>query len=61
MPESLKASFRPITVIVPDMLMICETVLMAEGFLNAKSLASKFYSLYLLLNELLSNQVHYDW
>ena len=34
---------------------------MAEGFLSAKVLASKFYGLYSLLSELLSKQAHYDW
>lgn len=61
LPEGLKALFRPITVIVPDLVLICENMMMAEGFLNAKILASKFYGLYSLLSELLSKQSHYDW
>jgi len=61
LPEGLKALFRPITVIVPDLVLICENMLMAEGFLTAKILASKFYGLYTLLSELLSKQAHYDW
>lgn len=61
LPEGLKALFRPITVIVPDLVLICENMLMAEGFLSAKVLASKFYGLYTLLSELLSKQAHYDW
>lgn len=61
LPEGLKALFRPITVMVPDLVLICENMLMAEGFIEAKVLASKFYSLYSLLRELLSKQGHYDW
>jgi dynein heavy chain len=61
LPEGLKALFRPITVVVPDLVLICENMLMAEGFLTAKLLASKFYGLYTLLSELLSKQMHYDW
>lgn len=61
LPEGLKALFRPITVIVPDLVLICENMMMAEGFLSAKGLASKFYGLYSLLAELLSKQSHYDW
>ena len=61
LPEGLKALFRPITVMVPDLVLICENMLMAEGFVEAKVLASKFYGLYSLLSELLSKQLHYDW
>lgn len=61
LPEGLKALFRPITVMVPDLVLICENMLMAEGFIEAKILASKFFSLYSLLRELLSKQGHYDW
>jgi dynein heavy chain len=61
LPEGLKALFRPITVMVPDLVLICENMLMAEGFTCAKILASKFYGLYSLLRDLLSKQMHYDW
>ena len=61
LPEGLKALFRPITVMVPDLVLICENMLMAEGFTQAKVLASKFYGLYSLLRDLLSKQLHYDW
>ena len=61
LPEGLKALFRPMTVMVPDLVLICENMLMAEGFVTAKVLASKFYGLYSLLRELLSKQLHYDW
>jgi dynein heavy chain len=61
LPEGLKALFRPMTVMVPDLVLICENMLMAEGFQDATALASKFYGLYSLLNDLLSKQMHYDW
>ena len=32
LPEGLKALFRPITVVVPDLEMIMENMLMSEGF-----------------------------
>ena len=35
LPEGLKALFRPITVVVPDLKLICENMLMAEGFIEA--------------------------
>ena len=61
LPEGLKALFRPMTVMVPDLVMIAENMMMAEGFLESKNLARKFYGLYSLLGELLSKQPHYDW
>ena len=61
LPEGLKALFRPITVVVPDLELICENILMAEGFVNAKLLARKFVTLYSLCKSLLSQQDHYDW
>ena len=45
LPEGLKALFRPMTVMVPDLILICENMLMAEGFVTAKALASKFFFL----------------
>lgn len=61
LPEGLKALFRPITVVVPDLELICENILMAEGFVSAKLLARKFVTLYKLCKDLLSKQLHYDW
>jgi dynein heavy chain len=61
LPEKLKALFRPITVMVPDLILICENFLMAEGFVEAKDLASKFFTLYNLSTSLLSPAMHYDW
>ncbi|KAG6962185.1 hypothetical protein JG688_00008722 [Phytophthora aleatoria] len=49
------------TFMAPDLVLICENMLMAEGFREAKLLAAKFFSLYSLLRELLSKQDHYDW
>eukprot|EP01084_Bolivina_argentea_P009096 17033_1 len=61
LPENLKALFRSCAMVVPDMELICENMLMSEGFLNARPLAHKFITLYSLSKELLSQQKHYDW
>ncbi|XP_062322712.1 dynein axonemal heavy chain 11 isoform X2 [Osmerus eperlanus] len=61
LPENLKALFRPCAMVVPDIELICEIMLVAEGFLSAKLLARKFITLYTLCRELLSKQDHYDW
>jgi dynein heavy chain len=61
LPENIKALFRPCAMVVPDYGMICEIMLVSEGFLNAKLLARKFITLYTLNRDLLSKQDHYDW
>jgi len=61
LPENLKAQFRYCAMVVPDMILICENMLMSEGFETAKELAKKFMTLYELCKSLLSGQTHYDW
>ncbi|CAH8620633.1 unnamed protein product [Schistosoma intercalatum] len=61
LPENLKALFRPCAMVVPDFELICEIMLVAEGFTDARLLARKFLTLYKLCKELLSKQDHYDW
>ncbi|CAJ1068269.1 LOW QUALITY PROTEIN: dynein heavy chain 10%2C axonemal [Xyrichtys novacula] len=61
LPESVKALFRPVVVIVPDLQQICEIMLFSEGFLMAKVLAKKMTVLYKLAREQLSKQSHYDF
>ena len=36
LPESLKALFRPVSMCIPDLALICEIMLMAEGFQQSK-------------------------
>jgi ABC-type dipeptide/oligopeptide/nickel transport system ATPase component len=61
LPENLKALFRSCAMVVPDIQLICENMLMSEGFLEANRLSKKFVTLYGLSRELLSKQMHYDW
>ncbi|KNC98870.1 uncharacterized protein SPPG_09316 [Spizellomyces punctatus DAOM BR117] len=61
LPENIKALFRPCSMVVPNLELIMEIMLMAEGFVEASSLARKFNTLYKLNKELLSKQDHYDW
>ena len=61
LPENIKALFRPCAMVVPDYGMICEIMLVSEGFLSAKLLGRKFITLYSLNRDLLSKQDHYDW
>ena len=61
LPESLKALFRPVTVVVPDFALICENMLMSEGYTQARLLGVMFINLYTLCGDLLSKAKHYDW
>ena len=54
LPTNLKALFRSCAMVVPDLLLICENMLMSEGFSTAKELSKKFVTLYMLSRELLS-------
>lgn len=57
LPDNLKALFRPATMTVPDMAMICEIMLVSEGFHTARILARKMTVLYKLAKAQLSKQV----
>ena len=61
LPDNLKTLFRPVTMIVPDQVLICEIMLMSEGFNGARILAKKMSVLYKLAKEQLSQQYHYDF
>lgn len=61
LPDNLKALFRPVTMVQPDLMLICENMLMSEGFTLAKILAKKMTVLYKLSREQLSKQYHYDF
>ncbi|KAL4450636.1 hypothetical protein ABPG77_000992 [Micractinium sp. CCAP 211/92] len=61
LPESLKALFRPVSMAAPDLALICEIMLMSEGFQQSKLLSRKFIILYKLCEDLLSKSRHYDW
>lgn len=61
LPDNLKALFRPVTMVVPDTGIICEIMLMSEGFNEARTLATKMNVLYKQAREQLSKQYHYDF
>eukprot|EP00929_Paragymnodinium_shiwhaense_P077084 TRINITY_DN3967_c0_g3_i3.p1 TRINITY_DN3967_c0_g3~~TRINITY_DN3967_c0_g3_i3.p1 ORF type:complete len:4541 (+),score=1544.66 TRINITY_DN3967_c0_g3_i3:127-13749(+) len=61
LPDNVKALFRPVVMIVPDLLMICENMLMSEGFGMSKVLGKKMTVLYSLAQGQLSKQFHYDF
>ncbi|TMW60768.1 hypothetical protein Poli38472_000810 [Pythium oligandrum] len=61
LPDNLKALMRPCAMMVPDLALIAEVMLQAEGFRDAKMLAKKTTTLYGLMIQQLSKQDHYDF
>jgi dynein heavy chain len=54
LPDNLKILFRPVIMVVPDLQMICEIMLMAEGFETARGLSVKMTILYKRSQKMLS-------
>lgn len=61
LPDNLKALMRPIAMVAPDLRLISEVILAAEGFVESRLLAKKTNTLYELMQHQLSKQSHYDY
>ncbi|KAI5737300.1 hypothetical protein M8J76_012015 [Diaphorina citri] len=61
LPDNLKQLFRPVVMSKPDNELITETILLCEGFKNAKVIGRKLVQIFDLAKKLLSPQQHYDW
>ncbi|CAE7597590.1 Dnah2, partial [Symbiodinium sp. CCMP2456] len=61
LPDNLKALFRPVAMMVPDLAMIMEIMLVSEGFKDFKMLAKKKFTLYQMMLQQMSKQHHYDF
>ncbi|GAB5365644.1 hypothetical protein AAMO2058_001075600 [Amorphochlora amoebiformis] len=61
LPHNLKQLFRAVAMSKPDIKLIGEVMLYAEGFEHAKDLGHKLVEVYQLSRQLLSSQKHYDW
>ncbi|XP_030382586.1 dynein heavy chain 2, axonemal, partial [Scaptodrosophila lebanonensis] len=61
LPDNLKSMFRPISMMVPDNIIIAENLLFSDGFSNTRNLARKVFTLYELAKQQLSKQFHYDF
>ncbi len=61
LPDNLKTLMRPVAMMSPDLNLIAEVILSAEGFADSRSLAKKIVTLYKLMQQQLSKQSHYDY
>jgi dynein heavy chain len=61
LPDNLKALMRPVAMMTPDLALIAEVMLSAEGFRESRALAKKTVTLYGLMIQQLSKQDHYDY
>jgi hypothetical protein len=61
LPDNLKALFRPIAMVSPDVTMIAAVMLFTQGFQDADSLSKKVSSLFSGCRKSLSDQPHYDF
>lgn len=61
LPDNLKALMRPVAMMAPDLNLIAEVILAAEGFADSRVLAKKTITLYNLMQQQLSKQSHYDY
>ena len=61
LPDNLKALMRPCAMMVPDLALIAEVMLAANGFEESKSLSKKTTTLYSLMIQQLTKQDHYDY
>ncbi|KAI9017153.1 dynein heavy chain [Gaertneriomyces semiglobifer] len=61
LPDNLKKLFRSVAMTKPDKELIAQVMLYSQGFRTAEELASKVVPLFVLCNEQLSPQDHYDF
>jgi dynein heavy chain, axonemal len=61
LPDNLRAMFRDVTMVVPDISLIIEIILYGYGFGEAKGLAMRVTKLFSLVNEQLKFCPFYDF
>ena len=61
-PEGLKPPVsEPMTVMVPDLVLICENMLMAQGFVGGQVFSLQVLRFIFFTERIPIKQLHYDW
>eukprot|EP01039_Chlorochromonas_danica_P002781 gene2781-3035_t len=61
LPDNLKQLFRAVAMSIPDRKLIAQVMLFSQGIATAEDLAGKIVLLFVLCEEQLSDQSHYDF
>ncbi|KAL3939676.1 MAG: hypothetical protein SGBAC_005637 [Bacillariaceae sp.] len=61
LPDNLKSLFRSVAMVVPDRKLIAQVMLYSQGIVTAELLAPKVVDLFLLCEDRVSKQRHYDF
>ena len=61
LPDNLKTLFRSVAMVVPDRKLIAQVMLFSQGIISAEGLSGKVVDLFLLCEERMSKQKHYDF
>lgn len=61
LPDNLKQLFRAVAMSVPDRKLIAQVMLFSQGIASAEDLAGKIVLLFVMCEEQLSSQSHYDF
>jgi dynein heavy chain 1 len=61
LPDNLKTLFRSVAMVVPDRKLIAQVMLYSQGIVTAEQLAPSVVDLFLLCEERMTKQRHYDF
>ena len=61
LPDNLKTLFRSVAMVVPDRNLIAQVMLYSQGIVSAEKLASKVVDLFIMSQQKMSKQTHYDF
>ena len=61
LPDNLKTLFRSVAMVTPDRKLIAQVMLFSQGIVTAEQLAPSIVDLFLLCEERMTKQRHYDF